>query len=124
VQITEFHDVRDIVASIKAKDGDDPNLPNGQTEFEVIDGSGMHLFELEQTDSWNAKIYAKNSLNNFYGNYTMFITCKDLGTPRNIVHGKIEICVQDYNDHAPVFLSPANNVTIRIPEVRPTNACC
>jgi hypothetical protein len=117
VQITEFHDVHEAITAIRSEDKDDPNLPNGQTEFEVIDGTGMTLFELEPIDAWNAKVYAKIALNKFYGNYTLLIACKDLGYPQNVVHETIEICVQDYNDHAPVFLSPANNVTIRIPEV-------
>lgn len=39
-----------------------------------------------------------------------------MGQPPNVVKERIDICVQDFNDHAPVFVSPANNFTIRIPE--------
>lgn len=117
VQITEFHDTKDIVALIKAKDNDDPNTDNGKIKFEISSEYDVNLFYLKQIDPWSANILASQPLNNFYGNYTVYVTARDLGTPANVVLEKLEICVTDYNDHAPIFISPANNLTIRIPEV-------
>lgn len=45
------------------------------------------------------------------------ISVRDLGEPPNVINKVLEICVTDFNDHPPVFISPPNNITIRIPEV-------
>lgn len=39
-----------------------------------------------------------------------------MGLPANIVHNTLDICVSDFNDHAPVFVRPLHNTTVRIPE--------
>lgn len=74
------------------------------------------LFELRQLDPWNAQIYASRTLRNKFGNYSLTITTKDLGVPPNLVHHTLDICVSDYNDHAPVFVRPLHNTTVRVPE--------
>lgn len=90
---------------------------NGQIEFEIIDhDSGLDLFWIDQVDPWTANIYAKRALHGYYGNYSLLLLTKDLGDPQNVHKDKIDICIQDYNDHAPVFISPSNNFTIRVPE--------
>lgn len=103
---------------IKATDNDDPRTPNGQVEFELIDDytKGLGLFLIDQVDPWLARIYAKRPLNGFYGNYSLLLLTKDLGQPQNIIKNSLEICVLDFNDHAPVFVAPPNNITIRVPE--------
>lgn len=53
-----------------------------------------------------------------YGNYTLHVEARDLGTPSNKDDVTLEICVTDYNDNAPLFVSPQHNTTIRVPEVR------
>uniref|UniRef100_A0A1B0CCE9 Putative cadherin egf lag seven-pass g-type receptor n=1 Tax=Lutzomyia longipalpis TaxID=7200 RepID=A0A1B0CCE9_LUTLO len=116
VQITEYHDLREFIAKIKATDADDPKTPNGVVEFELLQNESADHFKIVKIDSWSAAVFAKHSLQGFYGNYTLMISGRDLGTPANIVTKKLEICVSDFNDHAPIFISPANNVTIRIPE--------
>lgn len=115
--ITEFHDIKEVVTSIRASDADDPSSPNGQVRFEIRGGSGADMFLLKQTDPWNANIFARNRLNKKYGNYTLDILVKDLGTPQMSVNMKLDICVQDFNDHAPYFVTPINNYTIRVAEV-------
>lgn len=115
--ITEFHDIKEVVTSIRVNDADDPSSPNGQVRFEIRGGSGADLFMIKQTDPWNANIFARNRLNKKYGNYTLDILVKDLGTPQMSVDMKHDICVQDFNDHAPYFVSPINNYTIRVAEV-------
>lgn len=47
----------------------------------------------------------------------MNINVKDLGTPQKAIEMQLDICIQDYNDHAPYFVSPMNNYTIRVAEV-------
>jgi len=74
------------------------------------------MFELRQIDAWNAQIFASKSLRNRYGNYSLTITTRDMGLPANIVHNTLDICVSDFNDHAPVFVRPLHNTTVRIPE--------
>lgn len=60
---------------------------------------------------------AKKSLKDRYGNYSLVVEASDLGEPSNEIKEEMFICVTDYNDHAPFFVSPPQNVTIRIPEV-------
>lgn len=115
--ITEFHDSKEIVTTIRASDADDPATPNGQLRFEIRGGSAADLFMMKQVDPWNANIYARTKLNKLYGNYSLDINIKDLGTPQKSIEMKLDICIQDYNDHAPFFVSPINNYTIRVAEV-------
>ncbi|CAG9764226.1 unnamed protein product [Ceutorhynchus assimilis] len=41
---------------------------------------------------------------------------QDLGTPSFVTEEPVHICVMDVNDHAPVFVSPSPNSTLRVPE--------
>lgn len=118
--ITEFHETKEVVTTIRATDADDPTTPNGQLRFEIRGGSAADLFVLKQVDPWNANVYARSKLNKLYGNYSLNINVKDLGSPTKYVDMKLDICIQDYNDHAPYFVSPINNYTIRVAEVRIT----
>jgi cadherin 23 len=117
VSITEFHDTKEVVTSIKASDADDPTSPNGQVRFDIRGGSGADMFILKQIDPWNANIFARTKLNKKYGNYSLDIVVKDLGSPQMSIDLRLDICVQDFNDHAPYFVSPINNYTIRVAEV-------
>lgn len=116
--ITEFHDIKEVVTLIRASDADDPTTPNGQLRFDIRSGTGADLFVLKQVDPWNANIYARSKLNKLYGNYSLNVNVKDLGTLQKSVDLHLDICIQDYNDHAPYFVSPMNNYTIRVPEVK------
>lgn len=115
--VTEFHDIKEIVTAIRVSDADDPTSPNGQVRFEVRGGTGADLFILKQIDPWNANVFARNRLNKRYGNYSLDILVKDLGTPQMSIEMRLDICVQDFNDHAPYFITPINNYTIRVAEV-------
>lgn len=116
VTISEFHDSRDAIAVAKASDVDDPVTPNGRVMFRILTGNEMGLFILEQIDYWTAKIKAVGSLRGKFGNYSLHLEARDLGTPTNEDNKFLEICVTDYNDNPPVFLSPQHNTTIRVPE--------
>ncbi|XP_068152690.1 cadherin-23 [Drosophila tropicalis] len=116
VLITEYHELHERIASIVAKDADDSSTPNGRLEFAITQGNKEGLFELRQLDEWNAHIFASKTLRNRYGNYSLTITTRDLGVPSNVVQSTLDICVADYNDHAPVFVRPLHNTTVRIPE--------
>ncbi|XP_062536316.1 cadherin-23 isoform X2 [Armigeres subalbatus] len=116
VQVTEFHDIREPLLALKATDADDPKTGNGLIGFEIIDVAGSDIFFLKQKAMGVVEIYSGRSLNNFYGNYSLLIMAHDEGNPPNTVNEKIDICVLDFNDHAPEFVSPPNNITIRIPE--------
>ncbi|XP_043655694.1 cadherin-23 [Drosophila teissieri] len=116
VLITEYHELHERVASIVGKDADDPTTPNGRLDFAITQGNKDGMFELRQMDAWNAQIFASKSLRNRYGNYSLTITTRDMGLPANIVHSTLDICVSDFNDHAPVFVRPLHNTTVRIPQ--------
>lgn len=73
---------------------------------------------MEQTDYWTAKIKAAESLRGKFGNYTLNVEARDLGIPSNKDNAILKICVTDYNDNPPLFISPQHNTTIRVPEVR------
>ena len=139
VHITEFHEPRDVVTVIKATDADDPNTPNGRIIFSILQGNEdgqyqlfdgslipeLHtimsvflseLFKIENVDMWSARILTTGSLKARYGNYTLVLSAQDLGSPPNSATMELSICVLDINDHAPRFISPPHNTTIRIPE--------
>ncbi|XP_011144581.1 cadherin-23 [Harpegnathos saltator] len=116
VSISEFHDMRDLIFVIKTKDADDPTTPNGRVIIRILSGNEVGLFILEQTDYWTAKIKAARSLRGKFGNYTLHVEARDLGTPSKKDNGILEICVTDYNDNPPMFISPQHNTTIRVPE--------
>lgn len=96
VSITEFHDPKEIVTSIKASDADDPSTPNGQVKFDVKGGTGADLFIVKQIDPWNANVYARARLNKRYGNYSLAINVKDMGSPSRSIELKLDICVSAY----------------------------
>ncbi|XP_046805505.1 cadherin-23 [Lucilia cuprina] len=116
VLITEYHELNEKIATIKGKDLDDPLTPNGRLEFKISKGNKDDLFELKQIDAWNAYVYARSSLRNRYGNHSLTITTRDLGIPSNIITKTLDICISDFNDHAPVFIQPLHNTTVRVPE--------
>ena len=69
---------------------------------------------IEQTA---AQIFAAKPLVGQYGNYSLQIQAQDRGFPPNSVLSAVNVCVLDFNDHAPEFVSPSENVTIKVPEV-------
>lgn len=80
-------------------------------------GNNMELFILEQITKWSGEVKALMPLQGRHGNYSLIIRAQDLGKPSLSVEDIIHICVIDYNDHAPVFISPPHNSTLRVPEV-------
>uniref|UniRef100_A0A1B0B4Y0 Cadherin domain-containing protein n=1 Tax=Glossina palpalis gambiensis TaxID=67801 RepID=A0A1B0B4Y0_9MUSC len=116
VFITEYHELNEKIVTIKGSDNDDPQTPNGRLEFHIAKGNTEELFELRQIDAWTADIYARFSLRNRYGNHSMLIRIHDLGVPSNYISKTLDICISDYNDHAPTFVQPLRNSTVRIPE--------
>ena len=74
-------------------------------------------FTLEQTDYWTARLKASESLRGRFGNYSLKIEVQDLGIPPNKVYASLDVCVSDYNDNPPIFITPQHNITIRVPEV-------
>lgn len=68
-------------------------------------------------DANTGRLFAKQPLKDRYGNYTLIVEARDLGNPANMVRGELHLCVTDYNDHAPIFVHPPQNVTIKVPEV-------
>lgn len=116
-QVTEFHNIHEPLMEIKATDADDLETGNGQIEFEIVETIGLNIFYLKQKEAGRAEIYSKQSLNNLYGNYSLLITARDKGIPSNAVSEKVDICVLDFNDHAPSFIYPSNDSFIHVPEV-------
>ncbi|XP_053979716.1 cadherin-23 [Hylaeus volcanicus] len=116
ITISEFHDVKDLIFVIKAKDADDPTTPNGRVKIRILSGNELGLFILEQTDHWAANLKAAHSLRGKFGNYSLVVEVRDLGSPSNKDTSILNICVTDYNDNPPMFISPQHNTTIRVPE--------
>ncbi|CAG4949111.1 unnamed protein product [Colias eurytheme] len=116
--ISEFHNHREPIVSVSATDADDNNLPNGRVQFHLVAGKGYELFRFEQVggDANTGRLFAKQSLKDRFGNYTLIVEARDLGIPPNAVRGELKLCVTDYNDHAPIFVHPPQNVTIKVPE--------
>lgn len=81
------------------------------------------MFALQQVSEWAAELKTVNSLRGKHGNYTLIIRAQDLGTPSHLVEEPIYICVIDFNDHPPNFISPPHNSTLRIPEVNLSFFC-
>ncbi|KAL7302845.1 hypothetical protein TKK_0004077 [Trichogramma kaykai] len=114
--VSEFHDIRDSIVFIKTKDADNPLTPNGRTMIRILEGNERGYFTLEQTDYWTARLKAAESLRGRFGTYSLKVEIQDLGVPPNKVYAKLDVCVTDYNDNAPIFTSPPHNTTVRIPE--------
>ncbi|GBP37114.1 Cadherin-23 [Eumeta japonica] len=116
--ITEFHNWREPITSLRATDRDDNATPNGRVQFHIVGGKGHEMFRFEQVggDANTGRLFARHSLRDRYGNYTLVVEARDLGVPANIARGELRVCVTDYNDHAPVFVHPPQNVTIKVPE--------
>ncbi|XP_071547486.1 cadherin-23 isoform X4 [Panulirus ornatus] len=114
--ITEFHEPRDTVTVVRASDDDDPASPNGRILFTIEGGNEKGLFDIRMTEHTAAHIFAAKPLVGQYGNYSLMVQAQDRGFPPNSVMSQINICVSDFNDHAPQFVSPSVNLTIRVPE--------
>ncbi|KAJ0175756.1 hypothetical protein K1T71_008915 [Dendrolimus kikuchii] len=116
--ITEFHNHREPIVSVSATDADDNSSPNGRVQFHLVAGKGHELFRFEQVggDANTGRLFARQSLKDRFGNYTLIVEARDLGVPSIVVRGELRLCVTDYNDHAPVFVHPPQNVTIKVPE--------
>ncbi len=73
---------------------------------------------MKSLDWWTWGVKTTRSLNHLYGNYTLLLSASDAGHPSKSTVATVCVSVTDFNDNAPVFVSPNQNVTIRIPEVR------
>ena len=85
--------------------------------IDISDGNQKNFFALQQISEWTAELRTTTSLRGRHGNYTLSIRAQDLGTPSHLVEEPIHICVTDFNDHPPLFVSPPHNSTLRVPEV-------
>lgn len=117
VSVTEFHDSRVPLTTIHATDRDDPSTPNGHVLFAIEEGNEKGLFGLVNIDTTSAKLFATQSLVGHHGNYTLRLRAQDRGAQPNTVYQEVDICVTDFNDHAPVFVQPEqNHTTLRVYE--------
>lgn len=85
--------------------------------LDISDGNRLDIFALQQVDGWTGELRSLKSLKGKHGNYTLIVRAQDMGTPSHLVEAPVHICITDYNDHAPVFISPPHNSTLRVPEV-------
>ena len=92
------------------------NTPNGRVSFSIIDGNNDRLFDFEQSPPNSAKLISRFSLRNRVGNYSLTVRLSDGGQPTLSSTALVRVCVLDVNDHNPVFIKPASNITIRVPE--------
>uniref|UniRef100_A0A182JWJ6 Cadherin domain-containing protein n=1 Tax=Anopheles christyi TaxID=43041 RepID=A0A182JWJ6_9DIPT len=110
--ITEYHNINDPIVKLRATDADDPTNGNGQLSFDIVDSSG--IFYIQQVSAQYAEIFSRGPLKNLHGNYTLVLIVSDLGSVPNTVRDTVEICVTDFNDHAPVFVVPSGNTTVKV----------
>ena len=117
VSVTEFHDSRLPITTIHATDRDDPNTPNGHVLFSIEGGNDKELFSVTNVDGTSARLMAARPLVGLHGNYTLKLRAQDRGQVPNVALQDVEICVTDFNDHAPMFVRPEqNNTTLRVYE--------
>ncbi|XP_015840656.1 cadherin-23 isoform X2 [Tribolium castaneum] len=132
VNITEFHEPGQAITTFHASDADDPNTSNGQVNthstifmfhntviqviIDISDGNQKNFFALSQISEWSAELRTTTSLRGRHGNYTLIIRAQDLGTPSHLIEEPLHICVTDFNDHPPTFVTPPHNSTLRVPE--------
>ncbi|KAI4457764.1 fat atypical cadherin-related [Holotrichia oblita] len=116
ISITEFHEPKQAIIEIHASDADDPETVNGQIIMNIASGNEERLFALQQINEWTAEIRVLRQLRGKHGNYSLILRAQDLGTPSHHTEGHLNICVTDFNDHAPMFISPPYNSTLRVPE--------
>ncbi|CAG0922117.1 unnamed protein product [Notodromas monacha] len=114
--ITEFHPPGDTVGLVSVRDADDISTPNGWVTFSIEAGDEEGFFHVENTDFQSGRVLTTRPLVGRFGNYNLTIRATDRGFPPLYTSTVMEICVLDFNDHEPVFLSPPNNSTFRIPE--------
>lgn len=116
VSVTEFHDSRVPLTTIHASDRDDPTTLNGHIVFSIQEGNDGGMFSVTNIDRSSAKLIAAQPLVGHHGNYTLKIRAQDRGLPvPNFAFQDVEICVSDFNDHAPMFVRPEqNNTTFRV----------
>lgn len=76
------------------------------------------MFDISGLDHTSAKLFAARSLKALYGNYSLVVRAQDLGSPPNSATSTVHVCVTDFNDNPPRFVSPPHNFTVRVPEVR------
>lgn len=88
-----------------------------QVIIDIANGNDENLFQLTQINEWSADIRTVSSLRSKHGNYTLIIRAQDMGIPSLQTEESLKICVTDYNDHAPEFISPPFNSTLKVPEV-------
>lgn len=85
--------------------------------MDISSGNHLDLFALQQVNEWSGELRSLKSLRGRHGNYTLILRAQDLGTPSHLVEAALHICVTDFNDHAPEFITPPHNSTLRVPEV-------
>ena len=76
----------------------------------------LDLFGIANIDTASARIFALKSLVGRHANYTVRVRAQDRGFPANMAYQDVRICVTDFNDHAPRFIRPEQNTTIKIAE--------
>ncbi|KAH0999096.1 hypothetical protein HUJ04_003323, partial [Dendroctonus ponderosae] len=89
---------------------------NENVIIDIADGIQQDLFDLNQINEWAVQVRTTRSLKRRHGSYTLIIQAQDLGKPSLLVEAPLHICVMDYIDHVPVFVSPSHNSTLRVPE--------
>ena len=66
-------------------------------------------------DTMSTKLFAVKPLVSHHGNFTLKVRAQDRGAPVNTAYQDVDICVSDFNDHAPVFVRPElNNTAFRV----------
>uniref|UniRef100_T1IXK9 Cadherin domain-containing protein n=1 Tax=Strigamia maritima TaxID=126957 RepID=T1IXK9_STRMM len=117
--ITEYHRVGETIRVIRGSDGDEFSSPNSRMSFSIVDGDVHGLFSIESIDRSSARLVASKSLKQYVGNSSLTIKVSDDGLPPLSSTDVLNVCVTDFNDHAPKFKRPSQNFTVRVLEDSP-----
>ncbi|CAB0015650.1 unnamed protein product [Nesidiocoris tenuis] len=106
----------DVFIQVLDENDNNPYFLSDISNISIYENTTIGLFELDPVDPWSSKVLSTGSLKGRYGNYSLTIQAVDQGKPPKSAIANLDICITDFNDNAPVFISPPQNATIRIPE--------
>lgn len=135
--VSELAEAGQVVGQLNAIDLDQPGTGNSMVVFTLLDNrdffgltelpstslsstldsnEAQRLLLSNRTQLSRSQLVSVGTLRGRVGNYTVRIRLSDRGQPSLSSEERLTVCVLDVNDHAPRFLFPPLNHTLRVPE--------
>jgi hypothetical protein len=123
--VSENEKVDSVIAIVQAVDADEGN--NAKIRYSILPssspttltttpaGNSSDLFTIEAT---TGRVKVARSLGGRAGVYVAVVAATDAGPEPQSSTVRLVVTVEDVNDHPPVIMHPAQNITIPIMEVR------